>query len=95
MLFNSVSLYFGILISSAEFVIQTLYGGSVNRRETVSLFKFPIQSLMIPFELNGPVSLIKIYIYYMLSLHIGGECGQINLNYEHKPSYLIFSMDEI
>ncbi len=31
----------------------------------------------------------------MLSLHIGGECGQINLNYEHKPSYLIFSTDEI
>ncbi len=25
---------------------------SVNRRETVSLFKFPIKSLMIPFELN-------------------------------------------
>ncbi len=32
----------------------------------------------------------------MLSLHIGGEwCGQINLNYEHKPSYLIFFTDEI
>ncbi len=25
---------------------------SVNRHETVSLFKFPIKSLMIPFELN-------------------------------------------
>ncbi len=34
---------------------------SVNRRETVSLFKFPIKSLMIPFELNWPVSLLKIY----------------------------------
>ncbi len=33
----------------------------------------------------------------MLSLHIGGGCGQINLNYEHKPSYLIFYIltDEI
>ncbi len=33
----------------------------------------------------------------MLSLHIGGECRQINLNYEHKPSYLIFYIltDEI
>ncbi len=34
----------------------------------------------------------------MLSLHIGGgKSGQINLNYEHKPSYLIFYIltDEI
>ncbi len=28
----------------------------------------------------------------MLSLHIGGECGQINLNYEHKPSYSFLRM---
>ncbi len=39
---------------------------SVNRRETVSLFKFPIKSLMIPFELNWPVSLITIYILYVI-----------------------------
>ncbi len=94
MLFNSV---FTILW---DFNIQcrVCYTAcSVNRRETVSLFKFPIKSLMIPFELNWPVSLITIYIYYMLSLHIGGGCGQINLNYEHKPSYLIFYIltDEI
>ncbi len=34
----------------------------------------------------------------MLSLQIGGgKSGQINLNYEHKPSYLIFYIltDEI
>ncbi len=37
----------------------------MNRRETVSLFKFPIKSLMIPFELNWPVSLITIYILYV------------------------------
>ncbi len=36
---------------------------SVSRCETVSLIKFPIKSLMIPFELNLPVSLIYIYIY--------------------------------
>ncbi len=43
---------------------------SVNRRETVSLFKFPIKSLMIPFELNWPVSLITIYILYVIiTLH--------------------------
>ncbi len=73
---------------------------SVNHRETVSLFKFPIKSLMIIFELNLPVSHIYIYIYiyiygkqvnilYILPLNIGGECGQINLNCEHKPSYLM------
>ncbi len=95
MLFNSVCTIFW------DFNIQcrVCYTAcSVNRRETVSLFKFPIKSLMIPFELNWPVSLITIYIYYMLSLHIGGgKSGQINLNYEHKPSYLIFYIltDEI
>ncbi len=67
MLFNSVFTIFW------DFNIQcrVCYTAcSVNRRETVSLFKFPIKSLMIPFELNWPVSLITIYIYYMLSLHL-------------------------
>ncbi len=31
---------------------------SVNRRETASLFKFPIKSLMIPFELNSLPALL-------------------------------------
>ncbi len=65
---------------------------SVNHRETVSLFKFPIKSLMIIFELNLPVSHIygkQVNILYILPLNIGGECGQINLNCEHKPSYLM------
>ncbi len=43
---------------------------SVNRRETVSLFKFPIKSLMIPFELNVPVSLVCIYIYIYIYIYI-------------------------
>ncbi len=63
MLFNSV---FTILW---DFNIQcrVCYTAcSVNRRETVSLFKFPIKSLMIPFELNWPVSLITIYILYVI-----------------------------
>ncbi len=52
MLFNSVFTIFG------DFNIQcgVCYTAcSVNRRETVSLFKFPIKSLMIPFELNLPI----------------------------------------
>ncbi len=60
MLFNSVFTIF------RDFNIQcrVCYTAcSVNRRETVSLFKFPIKSLMIPFELNWPVSLITIYTY--------------------------------
>ncbi len=60
MLFNSVFTIFW------DFNIQcrVCYTAcSVNRRETVSLFKFPIKSLMIPFELNWPVSPIYIYIY--------------------------------
>ncbi len=59
MLFNSVFTIF------LDFNIQCRIcytACSVNRRETVSLFKFPIKSLMIPFELNWPVSLITIYI---------------------------------
>ncbi len=63
MLFNSVFTIFW------DFNIQcrVCYTAcSVNRRETVSLFKFPIKSLMIPFELNWPVSLITIYILYVI-----------------------------
>ncbi len=63
MLFNSVFTIF------RDFNIQcrVCYTAcSVNRRETVSLFKFPIKSLMIPFELNWPVSLITIYILYVI-----------------------------
>ncbi len=63
MLFNSVYTIFW------DFNIQcrVCYTAcSVNRRETVSLFKFPIKSLMIPFELNWPVSLITIYILYVI-----------------------------
>ncbi len=63
MLFNSVFTIF------LDFNIQcrVCYTAcSVNRRETVSLFKFPIKSLMIPFELNWPVSLITIYILYVI-----------------------------
>ncbi len=60
MLFNSVFTIFW------DFNIQcrVCYTAcSVNRHETVSLFKFPIKSLMIPFELNWPVSLIYIKYY--------------------------------
>ncbi len=67
MLFNSVFTIFW------DFNIQcrVCYTAcSVNRRETVSLFKFPIKSLMIPFELNWPVSLITIYILYVIITHI-------------------------
>ncbi len=60
MLFNSVFTIFWDFNIQCR-VCYTAY--SVNRRETVSLFKFPIKSLMIPFELNWPVSLITIYIY--------------------------------
>ncbi len=63
MLFNSVFTIFW------DFNIQCRIcytACSVNRRETVSLFKFPIKSLMIPFELNWPVSLITIYILYVI-----------------------------
>ncbi len=63
MLFNSVFTIFW------DFNIQcrVCYTAcSVNRRETVSLFKFPIKSLTIPFELNLPVSLITIYILYVI-----------------------------
>ncbi len=94
MLFNSVFTIFW------DFNIQcrVCYTAcSVNRRETVSLFKFPIKSLMIPFELNWPVSLITIYILYVIITYWWRKSGQINLNYEHKPSYLIFYIltDEI
>ncbi len=67
MLFNSVFTIFWDFNIQCR-VCYTAY--SVNRPEIVSLFKFPIKSLMIPFELNLPVSLKTIY--YMLSLHIGG-----------------------
>ncbi len=67
MLFNSVFTIFW------DFNIQcrVCYTAcSVNRRETVSRFKFPIISLMIPFELNWPVSLIIIYILYVIITHL-------------------------
>ncbi len=43
---------------------------SVNHRETVSLFKFPIKSLMIIFELNLPVSHIYIWETGQYIIHI-------------------------
>ncbi len=61
MLFNSVFTIF------RDFNIQcrVCYTAcSVNRCETVSLFKFPIKSLMIPFELNCfPYNNIYIICY--------------------------------
>ncbi len=61
------------------------------------------ESVQIPYKIINDSLWAKLTcfpynnIYYMLSLHIGGGCGQINLNYEHKPSYLIFYIltDEI
>lgn len=45
-------------------------------------------SVQIPFKILNDSLWAKLtcfpYIYY------GGECGQFNLNCEHKPSYLIF-----
>ncbi len=76
MLFNSVFTIFW------DFNIQcrVCYTAcSVNRRETVSLFKFPIKSLMIPFELNWPVSLITIYILYVIITQQRNKTPQINL----------------
>ncbi len=72
MLFNSVFTIFW------DFNIQcrVCYTAcSVNRRETVSLFKFPIKSLMIPFELNWPVSLITIYILYVIITQVCARAG--------------------
>ncbi len=77
MLFNSVFTIFW------DFNIQcrVCYTAcSVNRRETVSLFKFPIKSLMIPFELNWPVSLITIYIYII--------CYHCTNNYSLQPRHV-------
>ncbi len=75
MLFNSVFTIFW------DFNIQcrVCYTAcSVNRRETVSLFKFPIKSLMIPFELNWPVSLITIYILYVIITEVSFPPSRIS-----------------
>ncbi len=80
MLFNSIFTIFW------DFNIQcrVCYTAcSVNRRETVSqwtVFKFPIKSIMIPLELNWPVSFITIYIYILYviitltSLYLFEQC---------------------